>query len=226
MKSACNRASRTERPRVPLWFVQPARKTVRFALSAAQDGCRRASGAIVRPGQPRIIAFKAKLQTPAEPKTTRGRSSCCPGPEREVADAQHDRGRHHRRRVVQARMMAGSHWLKVDRRCAKPRAPRRGHRRTRDRAGRRGTRAEGRQPHQGARREPKRWRRGRTSPVARRDWIHWITSGKKAETRASASTWRDKLACGHAACCSIARACNRATWARRKPWSDGRRAGS
>ena len=39
--------------------------------------------------------------------------------------------------------------------------------------------------------------------VARRDWIHWITSGKKAETRAKRiEVARDKLACGNRrACC-------------------------
>jgi hypothetical protein len=41
------------------------------------------------------------------------------------------------------------------------------------------------------------------TPVARRDWIHWITSGKKAETRAKRiDVARDKLACGNRrACC-------------------------
>lgn len=41
------------------------------------------------------------------------------------------------------------------------------------------------------------------TPVARRDWIHWITSGKKAETRAKRiDVARDKLACGsRRACC-------------------------
>jgi hypothetical protein len=41
------------------------------------------------------------------------------------------------------------------------------------------------------------------TPVARRDWIHWITSGKKAETRVKRiATACDKLACGHRrACC-------------------------
>jgi hypothetical protein len=41
------------------------------------------------------------------------------------------------------------------------------------------------------------------TPVARRDWIHWITSGKKAETRAKRiEVARDKLACGQRrACC-------------------------
>jgi len=41
------------------------------------------------------------------------------------------------------------------------------------------------------------------TPVARRDWIHWITSGKKAETRAKRiEVARDKLACGNRrACC-------------------------
>ncbi|MFD0738478.1 YdeI/OmpD-associated family protein [Lysobacter koreensis] len=39
--------------------------------------------------------------------------------------------------------------------------------------------------------------------VARRDWIHWITSGKKAETRERRiATACDKLACGQRrACC-------------------------
>ena len=39
--------------------------------------------------------------------------------------------------------------------------------------------------------------------VARRDWIHWITSGKKAETRGKRiGTALDKLACGNRrACC-------------------------
>ncbi len=39
--------------------------------------------------------------------------------------------------------------------------------------------------------------------VARRDWIHWITSGKKAETRVKRiATACDKLACGQRrACC-------------------------
>lgn len=39
--------------------------------------------------------------------------------------------------------------------------------------------------------------------VARRDWIHWITSGKKAETRERRiATACDKLACGkRRACC-------------------------
>ncbi|HEY5972714.1 MAG TPA: YdeI/OmpD-associated family protein [Pseudoxanthomonas sp.] len=39
--------------------------------------------------------------------------------------------------------------------------------------------------------------------VARRDWIHWITSGKKAETRVNRiATACDKLACGNRrACC-------------------------
>ncbi|QNP40536.1 YdeI/OmpD-associated family protein [Lysobacter solisilvae (ex Woo and Kim 2020)] len=39
--------------------------------------------------------------------------------------------------------------------------------------------------------------------VARRDWIHWITSGKKAETRERRiATTCDKLACGQRrACC-------------------------
>jgi len=41
------------------------------------------------------------------------------------------------------------------------------------------------------------------TPVARRDWIHWITSGKKAETRARRiDTACDKLASGmRRACC-------------------------
>lgn len=41
------------------------------------------------------------------------------------------------------------------------------------------------------------------TPVARRDWIHWITSGKKAETRVKRiDTACDKLACGQRrACC-------------------------
>lgn len=41
------------------------------------------------------------------------------------------------------------------------------------------------------------------TPVARRDWIHWITSGKKAETRAKRiAVTCDKLACGQRrACC-------------------------
>ena len=41
------------------------------------------------------------------------------------------------------------------------------------------------------------------TPVARRDWIHWITSGKKAETRERRiATACDKLACGkRRACC-------------------------
>jgi bacteriocin resistance YdeI/OmpD-like protein/uncharacterized protein DUF1905 len=41
------------------------------------------------------------------------------------------------------------------------------------------------------------------TPVARRDWIHWITSGKKAETRAKRiDVACDKLACGgRRACC-------------------------
>jgi hypothetical protein len=41
------------------------------------------------------------------------------------------------------------------------------------------------------------------TPVARRDWIHWITSGKKAETRERRiRTACDKLACGKRnACC-------------------------
>ena len=40
-------------------------------------------------------------------------------------------------------------------------------------------------------------------PVARRDWIHWITSGKKAETRTKRiAVACDKLASGHRrACC-------------------------
>jgi hypothetical protein len=39
--------------------------------------------------------------------------------------------------------------------------------------------------------------------VARRDWIHWVTSGKKAETRLKRiATACDKLACGNRrACC-------------------------
>lgn len=39
--------------------------------------------------------------------------------------------------------------------------------------------------------------------VARRDWIHWITSGKKAETRVKRiAVACDKLACGQRnACC-------------------------
>lgn len=39
--------------------------------------------------------------------------------------------------------------------------------------------------------------------VARRDWVHWITSGKKAETRAKRiDVAIDKLACGNRrACC-------------------------
>ena len=39
--------------------------------------------------------------------------------------------------------------------------------------------------------------------VARRDWIHWITSGKKAETRVKRiDVAIDKLACGNRrACC-------------------------
>jgi hypothetical protein len=39
--------------------------------------------------------------------------------------------------------------------------------------------------------------------VARRDWIHWITSGKKAETRVKrVGVAIDKLACGNRrACC-------------------------
>lgn len=39
--------------------------------------------------------------------------------------------------------------------------------------------------------------------VARRDWIHWITSGKKAETRVKRiAVTCDKLACGQRrACC-------------------------
>lgn len=38
---------------------------------------------------------------------------------------------------------------------------------------------------------------------ARRDWIHWITSGKKAETRVNRiAVACDKLACGNRrACC-------------------------
>jgi len=41
------------------------------------------------------------------------------------------------------------------------------------------------------------------TPVARRDWIHWITSGKKAETRVKRiAVACDKLACGNRrACC-------------------------
>lgn len=41
------------------------------------------------------------------------------------------------------------------------------------------------------------------TPVARRDWIHWITSGKKAETRVKRiGTACDKLASGmRRACC-------------------------
>ena len=41
------------------------------------------------------------------------------------------------------------------------------------------------------------------TPVARRDWVHWITSGKKAETRAKRIVVAcDKLACGNRrACC-------------------------
>lgn len=41
------------------------------------------------------------------------------------------------------------------------------------------------------------------TPVARRDWIHWITSGKKAETRVKrVATAIDKLASGNRrACC-------------------------
>lgn len=41
------------------------------------------------------------------------------------------------------------------------------------------------------------------TPVARRDWIHWITSGKKAETRVKRiAAACDKLACGNRrACC-------------------------
>lgn len=41
------------------------------------------------------------------------------------------------------------------------------------------------------------------TPVARRDWIHWITSGKKAETRSNRiAVACDKLACGNRrACC-------------------------
>ena len=41
------------------------------------------------------------------------------------------------------------------------------------------------------------------TPVARRDWIHWITSGKKAETRVKRiGVACDKLACGNRrACC-------------------------
>lgn len=39
--------------------------------------------------------------------------------------------------------------------------------------------------------------------IGRRDWIHWITSGKKAETRVKRiATTCDKLACGQRrACC-------------------------
>ncbi len=41
------------------------------------------------------------------------------------------------------------------------------------------------------------------TPVARRDWIHWVTSGKKAETRVKRiDTACDKLASGQRrACC-------------------------
>ena len=41
------------------------------------------------------------------------------------------------------------------------------------------------------------------TPVARRDWIHWITSGKKAETRKRRlATACDMLASGkRRACC-------------------------
>ncbi|MGH6754376.1 MAG: YdeI/OmpD-associated family protein [Pseudoxanthomonas sp.] len=41
------------------------------------------------------------------------------------------------------------------------------------------------------------------TPVARRDWVHWIISGKKAETRVKRiATAIDKLACGNRrACC-------------------------
>lgn len=41
------------------------------------------------------------------------------------------------------------------------------------------------------------------TPVARRDWIHWITSGKKAETRVKRiDVACEKLACGkRRACC-------------------------
>lgn len=41
------------------------------------------------------------------------------------------------------------------------------------------------------------------TPVARRDWIAWITSGKKAETRVNRiAVTCDKLACGNRrACC-------------------------
>ena len=41
------------------------------------------------------------------------------------------------------------------------------------------------------------------TPVARRDWIHWIGSGKKAETRVKRiGVAIDKLACGNRrACC-------------------------
>ena len=36
------------------------------------------------------------------------------------------------------------------------------------------------------------------TPIARRDWIHWITSGKKAETRVKRiDVAIDKLACGN-----------------------------
>ena len=42
-----------------------------------------------------------------------------------------------------------------------------------------------------------------TTAVARRDWIHWISSGKKAETRVKRiDVAIDKLACGNRrACC-------------------------
>ena len=41
------------------------------------------------------------------------------------------------------------------------------------------------------------------TPIARRDWIHWITAGKKAETRVKRiDVAIDKLACGNRrACC-------------------------
>ncbi|KAF1706964.1 YdeI/OmpD-associated family protein [Pseudoxanthomonas sacheonensis] len=44
---------------------------------------------------------------------------------------------------------------------------------------------------------------GEITAVARRDWIHWITSGKKAETRVKRiGVACDKLACGNRrACC-------------------------
>ena len=42
--------------------------------------------------------------------------------------------------------------------------------------------------------------------VARRDWIHWITSGKKAETRVKRiDVAIDKLACGNRRACCIDR---------------------